>query len=319
MQINRQALRSIIPDEARLLFAEQIPPEYQSDALGRRTGTADALVFARSTEEVSGVLRYANENGIPVTPRGAGTNLVGSTIPLFGGIILDVSRMNRILELDRDTMTATVEPGILLKDFQSYVEERGLFYPPDPGEKTASIGGNVITNAGGMKAVRYGLTRDFVRCIEAVLPDGSIMNFSSNVVKNTTGYDIKDLVIGSEGTLCILTQVTLKLLPAPTCSCTLVMPFGSLEECADMVPEVLALPFIPTAIEFLERELIDIVERNLGKLLPGNAEHCGLASLQHNKDDRAVRALPDGGARLHIERVQPRADLAVFYKCRAVS
>lgn len=268
MQINRQALRSIIPDEARLLFAEQIPPEYQSDALGRRTGTADALVFARSTEEVSGVLRYADENGIPVTPRGAGTNLVGSTIPLHGGIILDVSRMNRILELDRDTMTATVEPGILLKDFQSYVEERGLFYPPDPGEKTASIGGNVITNAGGMKAVRYGLTRDFVRCIEAVLPDGSIMNFSSNVVKNTTGYDIKDLVIGSEGTLCILTQVTLKLLPAPTCSCTLVMPFGSLEECADMVPEVLALPFIPTAIEFLERELIDIVERNLGKLLP---------------------------------------------------
>ena len=117
----------------------------------------------------------------------------------------------------------------------------------------------------------------------------------------------------------ILTQVTLKLLPAPTCSRTLVMPFNSLEECADMVPEVLALPFVPTAIEFLERELIDIVERNLGKLLPGNAEHRGLASLQHNKDDRAVRALPDGGARLHIERVQPRADLAVFYKRRAVS
>ena len=163
MQINRQALRSIIPDEARLLFAEQIPPEYQSDALGRRTGTADALVFARSTEEVSGVLRYADENGIPVTPRGAGTNLVGSTIPLHGGIILDVSRMNRILELDRDTMTATVEPGILLKDFQSYVEERGLFYPPDPGEKASSIGGNISTNAGGMRAVKYGVTRDYVR------------------------------------------------------------------------------------------------------------------------------------------------------------
>ena len=114
MQINRQALRSIIPDETSLLFAEQIPPEYQSDALGRRTGTADALVFARSTEEVSGVLRYADENGIPVTPRGAATNLVGSTIPLHGGIILDVSRMNRILELDRDTMTATVETVCLL-------------------------------------------------------------------------------------------------------------------------------------------------------------------------------------------------------------
>lgn len=119
-----------------------------------------------------------------------------------------------------------------------------------------------------MKAVRYGLTRDFVRCIEAVMPDGSIMNFSSNVVKNTTGYDVKDLVIGSEGTLCILTQVTLKLLPAPTCTCTLVMPFRSLEECADMVPKVLELPFVPTAIEFLERELIDIVKRNLNKMFP---------------------------------------------------
>ena len=136
------------------------------------------------------------------------------------------------------------------------------------GGATCKYGGNVITNAGGMKAVRYGLTRDFVRCIEAVMPDGSIMNFSSNVVKNTTGYDVKDLIIGSEGTLCILTEVTLKLLPAPTCTCTLVMPFKSLEECADMVPKVLELPFVPTAIEFLERELIDIVERNLNKMFP---------------------------------------------------
>ena len=115
MEVSKQALQNIISDEERLLFAENIPAEYLSDALGRRTGTADALVFALSTEEVSGVLRYANENAIPVTPRGAGTNLVGSTIPLFGGIILDVSRMNRVLELDRDTMTVTVEPGMLLR------------------------------------------------------------------------------------------------------------------------------------------------------------------------------------------------------------
>lgn len=119
-----------------------------------------------------------------------------------------------------------------------------------------------------MKAVRYGLTRDFVRCMEAVLPDGSIMNFSSNVVKNTTGYDVKDLVIGSEGTLCILTQVTLKLLPAPKHTCTLVMPFPDLESCADMVPQVLNLPFTPTAIEFLEQELLEIVERALNKPFP---------------------------------------------------
>lgn len=186
----------------------------------------------------------------------------------YGGIMLSIMRMNKIFPIDRKNQTITAQPGALLIDIQAAAAAGGLFYPPDPGEKTASIGGNVITNAGGMKAVRYGLTRDFVRCIEAVMPDGSIMNFSSNVVKNTTGYDIKDLIIGSEGTLCILTEVTLKLLPSPTCTCTLVMPFKSLEECADMVPKVLELPFVPTAIEFLERELIDIVERNLNKMFP---------------------------------------------------
>ena len=147
-----------------------------------------------------------------------------------------------------------------------------------------------------MKAVRYGLTRDFVRCIEAVLPDGSIMNFSSNVVKNTTGYDIKDLVIGSEGTLCILTQVTLKLLPAPTCSCTLVMPFGSLEECADMVPEVLALPFIPTAIEFLERELIVMYDASSRQELDSAVEAAAEAALAHGAIDCCIANTPERAA-----------------------
>ena len=148
MQIERQALRDVIGDASRLAF-DSIPPEYLTDALGRLHGQAEALAFPLSTEEVSGVLRYAHEHQIPVTPRGAGTNLVGSTVPLQGGIILDLSRMNRILELDRDTLTVTVEPGILLQNLQAYVEGEGLFYPPDPGEKASSIGGNISTNAGG--------------------------------------------------------------------------------------------------------------------------------------------------------------------------
>ena len=160
--------------------------------------------------------------------------------------MLSVMRMNKIEPVDHKNQTITAEPGALLQDIQAAAAAEGLLYPPDPGEKTASIGGNVSTNAGGMKAVRYGLTRDFVCCVEAVLPDGSILDFSSNVVKNTTGYDIKDLVIGSEGTLCILTKVTLKLIPQPAHSATLVIPFASLEACADMVPRVLALPFVPT-------------------------------------------------------------------------
>ena len=228
----------------------------------------ELYVEVLNKEEISAIMAYAYKENIPVVCRGAGTGLAGGATCKYGGIMLSVMRMNKIFPIDRKNQTITAEPGALLIDIQAAAAAGGLFYPPDPGEKTASIGGNVITNAGGMKAVRYGLTRDFVRCIEAVMPDGSIMNFSSNVVKNTTGYDVKDLVIGSEGTLCILTQVTLKLLPAPTCTCTLVMPFKSLEECADMVPKVLELPFVPTAIEFLERELIDIVERNLNKMFP---------------------------------------------------
>ena len=239
-------IRSVTASD-RVWVGDEIAKEYYRDEMPEYgVFPPELYVEVLNKEEISAIMAYAYKENIPVVCRGAGTGLAGGATCKYGGIMLSVMRMNKIFPIDRKNQTITAEPG----------------------EKTASIGGNVITNAGGMKAVRYGLTRDFVRCIEAVMPDGSIMNFSSNVVKNTTGYDVKDLVIGSEGTLCILTQVTLKLLPAPTCTCTLVMPFRSLEECADMVPKVLELPFVPTAIEFLERELIDIVERNLNKMFP---------------------------------------------------
>ena len=267
-------IRSVTASD-RVWVGDEIAKEYHRDEMPEYGVLPPELyVEVLNKEEISAIMAYAWKENIPVVCRGAGTGLAGGATCKYGGIMLSVMRMNRIFPIDHKNQTITVEPGALLIDVQAAAAAEGLFYPPDPGEKTASIGGNVITNAGGMKAVRYGLTRDFVRCIEAVMPDGSIMNFSSNVVKNTTGYDIKDLVIGSEGTLCILTQVTLKLLPAPTCTCTLVMPFHSLEECADMVPKVLELPFVPTAIEFVERELIDIVERRLNKMFPakeGNA------------------------------------------------
>ncbi len=253
----------------RVAVGEAIASEYYHDEMPNYgTFPPELYVEVEDKYEISKILSYCSEKNIPVVVRGAGTGLAGGANCKYGGILLSIMRMNKIDPVDHKNQTITVQPGALLLDVQAAAAAEGLFYPPDPGEKTATIGGNVITNAGGMKAVRYGLTRDFVRCIEAVLPDGSIERFSSNVVKNTTGYDIKDLVIGSEGTLCILTEVTLKLLPAPNCTCTLVMPFHSLEACADMVPKVLELPFIPTAIEFLERELIDIVERNLNKPLP---------------------------------------------------
>lgn len=259
----------------RVKTGADISPDYYHDEMPEYgIFPPDLLVEAENVDEVSAVMKYGYSNNIPIVVRGAGTGLAGGSTCKYGGIMLSVMRMNRIFPVDRKNQTVTCEPGALLIDVQAAAVKEGLFYPPDPGEKLASIGGNVITNAGGMKAVRYGLTRDFVRCMEAVLPDGSIVNFSSNVVKNTTGYDVKDLIIGSEGTLCILTQVTLKLLPAPKNTCTLVLPFNELDKCAEMVPRVLDLPYTPTAIELLEREVLEIVERTLNKHFPvsdGNA------------------------------------------------
>lgn len=273
----------------RVWVGEQIAHEYYKDEMPEYgVFPPELYVEVLNKEEVSAIMAYAYQENIPVVCRGAGTGLAGGATCKYGGIMLSVMKMNKIFPVDHKNQTVTVEPGALLVDVQAAVSAEGLFYPPDPGERTSSIGGNVITNAGGMKAVRYGLTRDFIRCIEAVMPDGSIMNFSSNVVKNTTGYDIKDLVIGSEGTLCILTQVTLKLLPQPNCSCTLVMPFNSLEECADMVPKVLELPFVPTAIEFLERELIEIVERNLHKNFPVKQGDAVLIVMYDASDQREL-------------------------------
>lgn len=228
-------------DTSRVWIGEDIPYEYHHDEMPEYGIYApECYVEVINKAEISKIMAYANQYNIAVVIRGAGTGLAGGATCKYGGIMLSIMRMNKIYPVDHKNQTITVQPGALLCDVQDVVKSEGLFYPPDPGEKTATIGGNVITNAGGMKAVRYGLTRDFVRCMEVVMPDGSIMNFSSNVVKNTTGFDIKDLVIGSEGILCVLTEVTLKLLPQLTCTCTLVLPFVSLEACADMVPKILA-------------------------------------------------------------------------------
>ncbi len=267
MQIDRKLLEEIISDHDRLVF-DHIPTEYLSDALGHLHGEADALLFPKSTVEVSGILRYAYENHIPVTPRGAGTNLVGSTVPIKGGIILDLSRMNRILELDEDTMTAMVEPGVLLQDFQAYVEQRGLFYPPDPGEKASSIGGNISTNAGGMRAVKYGVTRDYVRGLEAVLADGSILNTGGKQVKDASGLSLKNLLIGSEGTLAVITKCLLRLVPKPEASVSVLVPYGDLQTGIQSVLSILRADVAPTAVEFMERKVVALGESFSGIKYP---------------------------------------------------
>lgn len=267
MQIDREFLEEIIPDRERRVF-EHIPAEYLSDALGHLHGEAEALLFPLSTEEVSGILRYAYENNVPVTPRGAGTNLVGSTVPTKGGIILDLSRMNRILELDEDTMTATVEPGILLQDFQAFVEQRGLFYPPDPGEKASSIGGNISTNAGGMRAVKYGVTRDYVRGLEVVLADGSVLAVGGKQVKDASGLSLKNLLIGSEGTLAVITKCLLRLIPKPETSVSVLIPYADLHTGIQSVLSILRADAAPTAVEFMERKVVTLGEDFCGVKYP---------------------------------------------------
>lgn len=260
-------LKEIIPDKKRIV-AHDIPEKYLSDTLGRLKGEAAALVFPQSTEEVSKILKYAHTHDIPVTPRGAGTNLVGSTVPVDGGIILDFSHMDKVLELDENTMTITVQPGLLLQDLQKYVEERGLFYPPDPGEKASSIGGNISTNAGGMRAVKYGVTRDYVRGLEVVTADGSVLTAGGKNVKDASGLSLKNLYIGSEGTLAVITKCILKLIPKPETSLSVLVPYPDLKTGIQSVLSVLRANANPTAVEFMERKVVKLGEDFLGVKYP---------------------------------------------------
>jgi glycolate oxidase len=246
-------IHSIIGDSERVLFGEDINEEYSHDELSGTVSYPEVVIKVTSTEEISKVMNYAYNNNIPVTPRGSGTGLVGASVAMEHGIMLDTCSMNQILELDDSNLTITVEPGVLLMDLSAYVEAREFFYPPDPGEKSATIGGNISTNAGGMRAVKYGVTRDYVLGLEVVLPDGKVVEFGGKVVKNSTGYAMKDLMIGSEGTLGIITKAILKLLPLPRKSISLLIPFPGLEQAIRTVPMIIKSKSIPTAIEFMQR------------------------------------------------------------------
>ena len=264
------ALRGICGDE-RVTAREDIGDDFCHDELGGAFRRPDARVRVTSTAEISAVMKYAWDHDLPVTVRGSGTGLVGGAVPLEGGILLDTSLMTRILELDERNMTLTLEPGVLLMDVAKYAEEHGFLYPPDPGEKTATIGGNISTNAGGMRAVKYGVTRDYVRALEVVLPNGDVVELGGKIVKNSSGYALKDLVVGSEGTLCIVAKATLRLLPLPKFKISLLVPFPDLEAAIRTVPEVIRSSSVPTAVEFMEREVILAAEQFQARKFPDSS------------------------------------------------
>lgn len=260
-------LQTLCPD--RTYFGEGIHDDFSHDEMVEYGKYApEVVVEAISATEVSAVMQYACQHNLPVTPRGSGTGLCGGAVSINGGIILSLAKMDRILEIDEENMTVTTEPGVLLMDLAKTVADRDLLYPPDPGEKSATIGGNVMTNAGGMRAVKYGVTRDYVRGMEVVLPNGEVIEVGGKVAKNSSGYSLKDLIIGSEGTLGIITKLTLKLIPLPKRTVSLLVPFNDLEACIDTVPKIIKAKAVPTAVEFMEKEVIEAAEEYLGKHFP---------------------------------------------------
>lgn len=261
-----------VTEDGRVLTGSDISQDYSHDELGGVERAPEALVRVLSTGEVSDIMAYANREGIPVVTRGSGTGLVGAAVAIHGGIMLETTQMNHILELDRRNLTVTVEPGVLLMELAQYVEENGLFYPPDPGEKSATIGGNISTNAGGMRAVKYGVTRDYVRALTVVLPTGEVVEFGGKTVKNSSGYSLLNLMIGSEGTLGVITRAVLKLVPLPGKTVSLLVPFADMEQAIEMVPVIVEAQIQATAIEFMESGRPSCLRRNIwanGSRIPG--------------------------------------------------
>ncbi len=231
----------------------------------------EVAVLPRDTEAVSAVMRIATEYNIAVTPRGAGTGLSGGALPVCGGIVLCTAGMNRVLEIDRDNLMAVVEPGVILQEFQETVEEMNLFYPPDPASRgSCFIGGNLAECSGGPRAVKYGVTKDYVVGLEAVLPNGEIIRHGGKLLKNVTGYNLTQLLVGSEGTLAIITKIYLQLIPLPPHRSMLLVPFETLESCARAVPAIMNAGIIPSVLEFMEREALKITEKHLDTKIPNS-------------------------------------------------
>ena len=250
----------------RVYVGEEINDDFTHDEMSiYGKAMPEAVIDALTTEEISAIMKICYENTIPVTPRGAGTGLVGACVPIAGGIVINTTKMNKILEYDLNNFVVKIQPGVLLNDLAEDCVSRGLMYPPDPGEKFAAVGGNVATNAGGMRACKYGATRDYVRAMTVVLPNGDVTKFGSTVSKTSSGYSLVNLMVGAEGTLGIITELTLKIIPAPKAVISLVMPFETLSDCISTVPLFKKNNLDPQALEFMEKAIVEKSEKYIGK------------------------------------------------------
>ncbi len=285
-----------IVGRAHVLVGDAIPDDYTRDeALTATPQRPAAVLKPASTPEVAALLRAADAHRIPVTARGAGTGLAGACIPRRDGILVSFERMNRVLEIDEANCAAVVEPGVSLERLDPELATRGLVYPVYPGEYSASLGGNVSTNAGGMRAVKYGVTRHNVLGVEAVLASGAVITCGGKLIKTSAGYDLTQLLIGSEGTLALVTQATLRLHPRPAHAATLLVPFATLEEVTDAVPRVVASGVGPFMLEYIDILTMSALIGQLGLKLgvPEEIRKKALAYLVVALEDRHAERLTE--------------------------
>ncbi|HEV8396310.1 MAG TPA: FAD-linked oxidase C-terminal domain-containing protein [Vicinamibacterales bacterium] len=275
---------------------------YAADALGRGHAP-DVVVRPADTAQVAAVARLCQQHRVPLVVRGAGTGYTGGAVPTHGGVVLSVERLNRILEIDEVNLTVVVEPAVITGDLQRAVEARGLYYPPDPASlESSSIGGNVAECAGGPRAFKYGTTKRYVLALEAVLPTGEIIHTGSKAVKNVVGYDLTQLLVGSEGTLAIVTRITLRLLPYPPARATAMATFGDIRSAVNGVTALVRLGVIPAAVELIDGDSLRAVEAHVGHpVAPGASallivEADGVPAAVEDEIDRASSALAASGA-----------------------
>lgn len=256
--------------EKKVRTAEEYIEAYSFDAM-RKKFHPEVVVFPENTEDVVKITKIAKKYKIPITPRGAGTGMTGGALPLKGGITISLSKMNKILKINVEDTTAVVQPGVVTYDFIKEVEKYGLFYPPDPASyKTSTIGGNVAENAGGPRCFKYGVTKNYVLGLEAVLIDGTVIRTGGKTIKNVVGYNLTELLIGSEGTLAIITEITTKLLPKPQKRGVVRLGFRSLKDAVIGVNKVITNGFLPSALEFMDKSAIKEVYEFLGLKIKEN-------------------------------------------------
>jgi len=264
-------LASRFPGVACLREKEDLIP-YSFDGTATYQVMPELVLFPRTTEEVAGLVKLASDGGVPIVTRGSGTGLSGGSLPVKGGVVLCLARMDRILEVDANNLTLLAEAGAVTLKIAEAAEKAGLFYPPDPGSmKISTIGGNVAENSGGLRGLKYGVTRDYVMGIEVVLPSGKVMFTGNKCVKDVAGYTLRDLFIGSEGTLGIITRVLLKLVPKPAARKTMLAVYSRMEDAADTVSAIVADKIIPCTLEFLDNVTINCVEDFAAVGLPRDA------------------------------------------------